>query len=126
MSLSPFARRAPTSARGWAHVYLRQGRCPIPVLSKSKVPGIDGNLMLASTHITYGSGAANLAAATAGSNPLTDDDIAAVKLALSTRSIPTFSDGFYCMVLSPQHQADLRKDDQYREVVRYVGAQGPL
>ncbi len=84
------------------------------------------NLMLASTNKTYGSGAANLTAATAGSAPLIDDDIAAAKLALQSRNIPTFSDGMYCMVLSPQHEADLRKDDQFREVVRYMAADGPL
>jgi hypothetical protein len=84
------------------------------------------NQMLTTTHVSYGSGSANLTSATAGSAPLIDDDIAAVKLALQSRNIPTFSDGMYCMVLSPQHEADLRKDDQFREIVRYLAADGPL
>lgn len=84
------------------------------------------NLMLTSSNVTYGSGAADLTSATAGSNPLTDDDLAAVKLALQSRNIPTFADGMYCMVLSPQHEANLRQDDQFREIVRYQAAAGPL
>jgi hypothetical protein len=84
------------------------------------------NLLLTTTNVSYGSLAANLTTATAGSNPLIDDDIAAIKLALQSRNIPTFSDGMWCMVISPRHEADLRKDDQFREIVRYMAGDGPL
>jgi hypothetical protein len=84
------------------------------------------NLLLSTSNVSNGSGAASLSTATAGSNPLIDDDLAAIKLALQSRNIPRFSDGFYCLVISPQHEADLRKDDQFREIVRYQAAAGPL
>lgn len=57
---------------------------------------------------------------------MTEDELSEGLRKLQERSIPTFANGMYMMVISPKHFEDLRADTKFRESVRYLGTDGAL
>ncbi len=81
--------------------------------------------LLTTTNQTIGSGGAGGATTgtmTLDGNLLTDADLAVIKRKLMVRNIPTFPTGMYGLVISPQHEENLRADSQFREIARYLAA----
>lgn len=83
------------------------------------------DLMLSSTNVTT-PGDTALGSLSEGDEPLDEATLARVKRRLLERSIPPFANGRYMLVISPQHEEDLRADDKFREITRYAVERGPL
>jgi N4-gp56 family major capsid protein len=79
--------------------------------------------LLSTSNSTVATGS-DLLVSAPGSNRLTAATLADVKKKLLERGVPTFPSGNYMLVLSPQHEVDLRADDEYREVTRYLVRDG--
>ena len=88
------------------------------------VDHVVSDLLLTTTNVSTPSGTAE-GSLTAGAK-LTEVMLAAMLRALQDRNIPTFANGQYMLVMSPKHFEDLRADTNFRESVRYLGAEGAL